>query len=217
MYGGKVLIKIFLGIFLYCLSNNIVLATEEIPIYEIQEDGTVYKKREAMQAARLHLKDKDLNKRIAGAKVIYEIAHYEPDSGYDIRTGYSLLINTSDQIIYQIGVEAIKKFMSNEPHFSSNHLDMCFDNLFQIPHLGRGLEKWLQLCKDVGDDKNLRLDLREILAERLRFLQFLRESGLKNKGWYDYLNMPLWKIKELIAQEIEQSNVLADKIIDNPS
>lgn len=208
--------KIFLGTFLYCLSSSMAIAAEEIPDYEIQEDGTVYKKYAAMPVARAYLKDKDLNKRIAGAKVICEIAHYEPNKGSDIKNGYNILINTGDQIIYQMGVEAIKKFMTNEPYFSSNHFNIYFNDIFQKPPLGREFEKWLQLYKDVGDDKNLSLNLREILADRLRFFQRQHEIALKHGG-YTYLDMPLREIKQIAAQEIEQANALADKIINHPS
>lgn len=208
--------KILLGTFLCCISSSMVIAAEEIPNYEIQEDGTVYKKYAAMPVARAYLKDKDLNKRIAGAKVICEIAHYEPNKGYDIHTGYGLLINSDDQVIYKMGVEAIKRFMTNEPYFSSNHFNIYFDDTFRKPPLGRGFEKWLQLYKDMGDDKNLRLNLREILADRLRFLQRQHEMKLEHGG-YTYLDMPLREIKQIAAQEIEQANALADKIINNPS
>ena len=100
--------KFFLKTFLFFLTVSAVIAAEELPDYEIQEDGTVYKKMEVMPVARAYLNDNSLNKRIAGAKIICEIAHYEPNKVYDIKNGYNLLINSGDQIIYQMGVQAIK-------------------------------------------------------------------------------------------------------------
>lgn len=163
------MIKLFSIVALQYLMMSISFASEGKTFYcEIDEEtGEVIDKIGAKQHAIKLLKSKNVEDQKFGAHIITQISPLEPNSGFFFQD-ITLLINSDEPAVYQIGIEAIKKYIEDN---AANYRPEMYTWIERYPcEPGKTATKWIKLLEDIGDDMTVYPVARQHIAKNLNYL-----------------------------------------------